>query len=169
MAKTINFLTSRGIPVMGHIGFLPQSVNNFNNVQIKGFTQTEENLLINDAKKIEQAGAFAIVLEAIASNAAEKITSVTSIPTIGIGASLQCNGQILVTEDMLGLTYSLYKSQVLKKPKFVKEYKSFQNNFLEEAIESYAKDVRSKKFPSEEYSYNGNMKNIRFLNLKKNS
>ncbi|PPR42897.1 MAG: 3-methyl-2-oxobutanoate hydroxymethyltransferase [Alphaproteobacteria bacterium MarineAlpha6_Bin2] len=167
MAKTIDFLNNRDIPVMGHIGFLPQTVNNFNNISIKGFTKEEENSLVLDAEEIEKAGAFAIVIEAVAKDAAKKITSKISIPTIGIGASVECNGQILVTDDMLGLTYSLNKSKILKKPKFVKEYNKFSHNFFESAIEDFSKDVRSKKFPTDEYSYSANTKNIKFLNLKK--
>ena len=167
MAKTIDFLNNRGIPVMGHIGFLPQTVNNFDNILIKGLTKEEENSLIYDAKEIEKAGAFSIVIEAVADNAAKKITSNVSIPTIGIGASVECNGQILVTDDMLGLTYSLYRSKILRKPKFVKEYNKFFHNFFESAVEEFAKEVRSKKFPNDEYSYSKKIKNIRFLNLKK--
>ena len=166
MAKTIEFLKNRGIPVFGHIGFLPQTVNNYKNVSIKGFTKEEEDLLLTDAEHIEKAGAIAIVLEAVAKDAAKKITSKVLIPTIGIGASVECNGQILVTDDMLGLTYSLYNSKIMKKPKFVKEYNKFFNNFFENAIRDFSKDVRSKKFPTDEYSYKSNTKNIRFLNLK---
>ena len=166
MAKTVEFLKNRGIPVFGHIGFLPQTVNNYNNVSIKGFTKEEEDLLLADAEHIEKAGAIAIVLEAVAKDAAKKITSKVLIPTIGIGASVECNGQILVTDDMLGLTYSLYNSKIMKKPKFVKEYNKFFNNFFENAIRDFSKDVRSKKFPTDEYSYKSNIKNIRFLNLK---
>lgn len=167
MSKTVDFLSNRNIPVMGHIGFLPQSVNNYRNVSIKGFTKDEENHLIDDAKKIEEAGAFAIVVEAIAKNAAIKITSKLSIPTIGIGASAECNGQILVTDDILGLTYSLNKQKTIKKPRFVKEYNNFFYNSFENVIKEFSIEVRSRKFPTDEYAYCSNTKNIRHLNLKK--
>ena len=130
------------------------------------FTKEEEDLLLADAEHIEKAGAIAIVLEAVAKDAAKKITSKVLIPTIGIGASVECDGQILVTDDMLGLTYSLYNSKIIKKPKFVKENNKFFDNFFEKSIRDFSKDVRLKKFPTDEYSYKSNIKNIRFLNLK---
>lgn len=167
MSETVTFLSNRNIPVMGHIGFLPQSVNNYKNVSIKGFTKDEENHLLEDAEKIENAGAFAIVVEAVAKNVAEKITSKLSIPTIGIGASVECNGQILVTDDMLGITYSSNKQKILKKPKFVKEYNNSFNNSFENSIKQFSTEVRSREFPTDGHAYCSNTKNIRYLNLKK--
>lgn len=168
MAPTINFLKTRGIEVMGHIGFSPQSVNNFNNVVIKGYSEKEKKSLINDALELEKSGAFAIVIEAVAETAASAVTSKLSIPSIGIGASPNCDGQILVTDDVLGMTYSLNKNKKLKKPRFVKEYIQFTKNFNEDAIKDFSKDVRLKRFPTNDYCYMSNSTNIKHLKFKKN-
>ena len=131
----IRELTKKKIQVMGHIGYTPQSHKKF---KIKGDSKLEENKLIKDAMKIEEAGAFAIVLECIKQKTAKKITKVIGIPTIGIGSSSDCDGQILVTDDLLGLS-GFY-------PKFVKKYLNL-NRIVAKSIKQYRKEVINKKFP----------------------
>jgi len=141
--KIINFLVKKNISVMGHIGFTPQFKNNF---KIEGNTNAEIVKLINEAKLIEKAGAFSIVLECISPLAAKQLTNELKIPTIGIGSSSNCDGQILVTDDMLGLS-GFY-------PKFVKKYTNL-NRIIEKAVKKYSRDVKLKKFPSIKYFLNG--------------
>ena len=131
----IRDLVKKNIHVMGHIGYTPQFHKKF---KIKGKSSTEEKKLINDAKEIEKSGAFAIVLECIAAKTANKITKAVRIPTIGIGSSSYCDGQILVTDDLLGLS-GFY-------PKFVKKYTNL-NRIVAKSIKQYKKDVVNKKFP----------------------
>ena len=126
---------------MGHIGYTPQFKGKF---KPSGLTRLEKNKLINDAKKIENAGAFSIVLECIEKNISKKITKQLNIPTIGIGASNNCDGQILVTDDMLGLSGF--------HPKFIKKYVDIKK-IIEKAIKKYRSDVIKKKFPSRKNSY----------------
>lgn len=145
MASTIQYLTSRHIPVMAHIGLLPQSVLKEGGYKIKGRSAEEETHLLADAKAVEKAGAFAVVIEGTVEDVAAHITKSISIPTIGIGAGLHCDGQILVTEDMLGLLEG-------HTPKFVKKYANLAEQ-IESAVSSYAGDVRSKKFPDAEHVY----------------
>lgn len=145
MAETIAFLTARGIPVMGHIGLKPQSVRMHGGYTVQGRGDAARNALLADARAVETAGAFSVVLECLERGIADRITETLRIPTIGIGASLSCDGQILVTEDMLGLTSG-------KKPKFVKPYGNVRGETVK-AIESYADDVRGKLYPSDEYMY----------------
>ena len=114
MFDTVKYLTGRGIPVMGHIGLQPQSVLVDGGYKIKGRNKFDWAKFIDDAKALEEAGAFSVVLEGMAEPLAAEITELVSIPTIGIGASSKCDGQILVTEDMVGLTDI--------SPKFVKQY-----------------------------------------------
>ena len=144
MAETVKFLVKRGIPVFGHVGLMPQSVNATGGYGAQGRSVDEWQPIIDDAVAIADAGAFATVLEGVAEPLAVKITKAASNPIIGIGASNQCDGQILVTEDMLGL-FSF-------NPKFVKRYMELGNE-IGDAIESYASDVRARKFPSDEYTY----------------
>ena len=134
--KIIEFLVKRKINVMGHIGFTPQFQKKF---KLEGKTVRERNKLLNTAKLIEDAGAFSIVLECVTSLAAKLITKNISIPTIGIGSSSYCDGQILVTDDMIGLS-GFY-------PKFVKKYADI-NNIIDKASKKYSSEVKSKKFPS---------------------
>ena len=137
----IKSLVSSGIQVMGHIGFTPQFKKNF---KIQGQRTNDQNKLINEAKMIEKAGAFSIVLECIAKKTAEKITRSVKIPTIGIGSSNFCDGQILVTDDLLGLS-GFY-------PKFVKKYANLEN-IIENAVRKFKKDVRNKNFPTNLNAY----------------
>jgi 3-methyl-2-oxobutanoate hydroxymethyltransferase len=145
LASTISHLVQNDIPVMAHIGLLPQSVTSPADYKIKGKEQLEAKQLIEDAHAVAKAGAFSVVIEAVPESLAATITAEISIPTIGIGASNSCDGQVLVTEDMLGLTLG-------KKPKFVKEYAALSDD-IEEALQSYAKEVRNRTFPNEKYVY----------------
>ncbi len=145
MAETVTFLTSRGIPVMGHIGLKPQSVNAMGGYRTQGKNEIEAASILADAKAIEQAGAFAIVVEGVVEEVARNLTSNLTIPTIGIGASPACDGQVLVTEDMLGLSGNYI-------PRFVKRYADIAG-LTQEAVKQYANEVRSRKFPSAEYCY----------------
>jgi len=141
--KIIKYLVQRKIPVMGHIGFTPQFKKKF---KIEGQSNKETQNLLKEAKSIENAGAFAIVLECLTSNAAKKITNQIKIPTIGIGSSSYCDGQVLVTDDMLGIS-GFY-------PKFVKKYTDL-NRIIEKATKKYSRDVKIKKFPSRKYFLDG--------------
>jgi len=144
IAETILYLTSRGIPVMGHIGLTPQMIQIFGGFKTQGRTAAEWPAIEADAKAVAQAGAFAIVLEGMAEPLAAKITNDIAIPTIGIGASAQCDGQILVMEDMLGLNPN--------PPKFVRQYARLGAD-IEIAVKAYAADVRSRTFPGKENVY----------------
>ncbi len=144
MAETIRFLTERGIPVMGHTGLTPQSTHVMGGFKTQGRDEDTWPELIADAKAVEEAGAFASVLEGVVEPLARKITEEISIPTIGIGASAACDGQILVLEDMLGLSDWV--------PKFVKVYGSL-GPMIEEAVKSYADEVKSRAFPGEDQVY----------------
>jgi 3-methyl-2-oxobutanoate hydroxymethyltransferase len=144
MAETIRYLSSRGIPVMGHIGLTPQMIQVFGGFKTQGRTEAEWPAIEADAKAVAEAGAFAVVLEGMAEPLAAKITREVAIPTIGIGASAQCDGQILVMEDMLGLNPS--------PPKFVREYATLGPD-IEKAVKAYADDVRARRFPGAENVY----------------
>ncbi|MGC8616719.1 MAG: 3-methyl-2-oxobutanoate hydroxymethyltransferase [Desulfurella sp.] len=144
-AQTVFKLVSSGIPVIGHLGLTPQSINIFGSYSVRAKTEEQAQKLINDAISLEQAGAFAIVLEAIPLNLAKEITQKLKIPTIGIGAGLYCDGQVLVFHDMLGLFDDF-------KPKFVKRYASLKQDALK-GIKDYIKEVKNNEFPSLEYSY----------------
>jgi len=136
IAKVIKYLTKRKIPVMGHIGLLPQTSKNF---KVKGKSFLEKKIILEDAKVISSSGVFAMIIECVIENLAKKITRSVSVPTIGIGASRYCDGQILVMDDMLGLSdFS---------PKFVKKYSNL-NRIIEKSIRNYVKDVKMRKFPS---------------------
>lgn len=144
MADTIHFLTQRGIPVMAHIGLTPQFINVFGGFKTQGRTRDTWAAIEEDSKAVADAGAFAVVLEAIVEPLAKKITKSLAIPTIGIGASAACDGQILVMEDMLGLSPRV--------PKFVKEFGEV-GKAIEKAIGAYADEVRARKFPLPENTY----------------
>lgn len=144
MAETIHFLSERGIPVMAHIGLTPQSINVLGGFKTQGRTRDQWALIEEDARVVAEAGAFSVVLEALAEPLAAKITKAIPIPTIGIGASAACDGQILVMEDMLGLSP--------KVPKFVKEFGEV-GQAIERAIKSYADEVRTRSFPAPENTY----------------
>ena len=141
--KTIKYLVSKKIPVMGHIGYTPQFKKKFS---LQGQSKKETIELLKEAKLIERAGAFSIVLECITSNASKLITKKIQIPTIGIGSSSYCDGQVLVTDDMLGLS-GFY-------PKFVKKYVNL-NRIIAKAVKKYTREVKLKKFPSKKNFLNG--------------
>jgi 3-methyl-2-oxobutanoate hydroxymethyltransferase len=144
MAETIRFLTDRGIPVMAHVGLTPQSINVLGGFKAQGREKEQWAAIEHDAQVVAEAGAFSVVLEAIAEPLANKITKALAIPTIGIGASAACDGQILVMEDMLGLSPRVAK--------FVKEFGKV-GAAIENAISLYADDVRSRQFPAAEHTY----------------
>ena len=140
--KIIKHLIKNKIPIMGHLGILPQSTKG--KFKSKGKSIKERNELIRDCKILEDAGVFSIVLECVESNLARHITNLIKIPTIGIGSSNNCDGQILVIDDMLGLS-DYY-------PKFVKLYANIKK-IMENSIKKYIKDVKHRKFPSNKYVY----------------
>ena len=142
---TIRRLVEIGIPVMGHLGLTPQSIHKFGTYKTRGKTESEINKLHDDAKALEDAGVFAIVLEKIPQKLAKKITDSLSIPTIGIGAGPHCDGQILVVHDMLGL-YEKFN------PRFVRKYANLADE-MRKAFTSYRDDVKAGKFPSKKESY----------------
>ena len=144
MAETVHYLTQRGIPVMAHIGLTPQRIQIFGGFKTQGRTEAEWPAIEADARAVAEAGAFSVVLEGMAEPLAAKITREIAIPTIGIGASAQCDGQILVMEDMLGLNPN--------PPKFVRQYGSMGAD-IEAAVKAYAADVRARTFPGKENVY----------------
>src|SRR3981081_414940 len=150
MAETVAFLSGRGIPVMGHVGLTPQSSNTLGSFRAQGREEGSWRPIEDDARAIAEAGAFSIVIEAVAEPLARKITETIAIPTIGIGASAACDGQVLVLEDMLGLSP--------RTPKFVRRYGDLAP-VIEAAIEGYATDVRSRAFPGPEHVYGMKTKN----------
>ena len=141
--KIIEFLVRKNIPVMGHIGYTPQYKKKF---KIEGQTSKEIKKLLNDAKMIEKAGAFSIVLECLSPKSSKLITNMLKIPTIGIGSSSYCDGQILVTDDMLGIS-GFY-------PKFVKKYVNL-DRLIEKAVKKYTREVKLSKFPTKKNFLNG--------------
>jgi 3-methyl-2-oxobutanoate hydroxymethyltransferase len=144
MADTIAFLVERGIPVMAHVGLTPQSINALGGFRTQGRDPSDWEPIEQDARAVAQAGAFAVVLEAIAEPLAAKITREIPIPTVGIGASAACDGQVLVLEDMLGLSPRV--------PKFVKRYSDL-GPAIDRAVAAYAAEVRSRSFPAADNVY----------------
>jgi 3-methyl-2-oxobutanoate hydroxymethyltransferase len=144
MAETIAFLAERGVPVMGHIGLTPQSINTIGSFRAQGRDQADWAPIEDDARAVAQAGAFSVVVEAVAEPLARRITELVEIPTIGIGGSVACDGQILVLEDMLGLSPRV--------PKFVRRYGELGPS-IEAAVAAYATDVRNRAFPGPEHVY----------------
>jgi 3-methyl-2-oxobutanoate hydroxymethyltransferase len=138
MADTIRFLVERGVPVMGHVGLTPQAINTLGSFRARGRDETDWAPIVADAKAVAGAGAFALVIEAVAEPLARKITVEVKCPTVGIGASPACDGQILVLEDMLGLSPRV--------PKFVKQYGALADH-IEAAVKDYAREVRNRDFP----------------------
>jgi 3-methyl-2-oxobutanoate hydroxymethyltransferase len=145
LAETVRFLTERGIPVMGHIGLMPQSVNTAGSFKVQGRGQERAQRVSADAAAIAEAGAFALVVEGTVEPLARAITESVSIPTIGIGASPMCDGQILVTDDVLGLFTQF-------KPRFVKRYAELAL-LITAAVAEYAADVRARRFPGPEHCF----------------
>ncbi|SEN99338.1 ketopantoate hydroxymethyltransferase [Gemmobacter aquatilis] len=144
MAETIAFLTKRGVPVMAHIGLTPQSVNTLGGYKVVGRDGEAEKVMA-DAEAVAAAGAFAVVLEKVPEGLAARITQALAIPTIGIGAGVRCDGQVLVVDDMLGLFTDF-------RPKFVKRYAELGRT-ADEAIAAYAADVRARAFPAPEHAF----------------
>jgi 3-methyl-2-oxobutanoate hydroxymethyltransferase len=144
-AATIEALVKMGVPVMGHVGLTPQSVHQFGGYRIQGRGEADARAILDDAMAVEQAGAFAVVLEGIPVQLAREITQRVSIPTIGIGAGLHCDGQILVVHDMLGLFDDFT-------PKFVKRYANLKET-IGGAVQSYMEEVRTEAFPAEEHTF----------------
>ena len=144
MADTIAFLTARGIPVMAHVGLTPQAVNLLGGYGARGRSQAEYARILDDAAAVAQAGAFSLVLEGVIEPLADAVTASVDVPVIGIGASAKCDGQVLVTEDMLGLFE--------RTPRFVKLYGDM-SRFVSDAATAYAADVRSRAFPTKDQIY----------------
>ncbi len=144
MAETIAFLVERGVPVMGHVGLTPQAINMIGSFRAQGRDPSGWGPIEADARAVADAGAFAVVLEAMAEPLGRRITEEVAIPTIGIGASAACDGQVLVLEDMLGLS-----SRV---PKFVKRFGEL-GPAIERAVKGYAQEVRERRFPGPEHVY----------------
>jgi 3-methyl-2-oxobutanoate hydroxymethyltransferase len=144
MAETIAFLVERGVPVMAHVGLTPQSINVLGSFRAQGREEADWGRIEADAMAVAEAGAFSVVIEAVAEPLARKLTAAVAIPTIGIGASAACDGQVLVLEDMLGLSPRV--------PKFVKRYGDLGPG-IEKAVADYAAEVRSRAFPGPEHVY----------------
>lgn len=144
MAETIAFLVARGVPVLGHVGLTPQAVHALGGYGAQGRRRDQWQALIDDAVAVAEAGAFAIVIEGVVEPLARRMSEAVPVPTIGIGASAACDGQILVTEDMLGL--------FPRTPKFVRRYAELGER-IAEAARRYAEDVRSRRFPGEREIY----------------
>lgn len=144
LAPTVEFLTSRGIPVMSHVGLTPQAVNILGGYGVRGKSDEEAKSIVEDAVAMSKAGAFALVIEGVMEPIAIEITKKVACPTIGIGASAQCDGQVLVTEDMLGLFE--------RTPKFVKRFGTMSNH-VEDSVKQYAAEVRDRTFPGPEQLY----------------
>ncbi|MBL4740279.1 MAG: 3-methyl-2-oxobutanoate hydroxymethyltransferase, partial [Sneathiella sp.] len=145
MAETIAFLCQRGIPVFGHVGLMPQSVNAAGGFRSHGKHETEAQKIKSDAVAVAEAGAFAVVIEGTVESVAREITSLIPIPTIGIGASVACDGQILVTDDLLGLFNDFT-------PKFVKQYAQLGSQ-ITDAVTRYSEDVRGRTFPEPKHCF----------------
>jgi 3-methyl-2-oxobutanoate hydroxymethyltransferase len=145
MAETVAFLVKRGVPVVGHVGLTPQHVNALGGFRSQGRTEAEADKIRADAQAISEAGAFAIVIEGTVEPLAREITNQISAVTIGIGASPACDGQVLVSEDILGIFTDF-------KPKFVKRYASLADD-ISDAVQTYAAEVRSRAFPTQEYCF----------------
>lgn len=145
VAATVKRIVSSGIPVCGHLGMTPQSVNAFGGHKVQGKTEKAAKDLIEDALALQEAGAFAIVLECVPAKLATIVTEKLSIPTIGIGAGVECDGQILVYQDMLGMYQDF-------SPKFVKHFAEIGKT-MKEAFDNYAKEVKNSSFPAVEHTF----------------
>lgn len=143
-AETVRAITNAGIPVMGHIGLTPQSINQLGGFRAQGKTTSAAKRLVEDAQILEEAGAFSLVLESVPARLADLISKRISIPTIGIGAGVGCDGQVLVTHDLLGL-FDRFT------PKFVKKYANFHSE-MQKAFADYIEDVETKRFPAAEHT-----------------
>jgi 3-methyl-2-oxobutanoate hydroxymethyltransferase len=144
MAETVAVLTARGVPVMAHLGLTPQSINTLGGYKVQG-RDTAADAILAEAAAVAEAGAFSVVLEKVPAALADRITGAVAIPTIGIGASAGCDGQVLVVDDMLGMFTDF-------RPKFVKRYASLGED-AEAAIAAYAAEVRARRFPAPEHTF----------------
>jgi len=144
IARTIKKLVNNNIPVMGHVGLLPQQVTKPSNYKIKGKIKIEENIVINDLLAVQKNGAFSVVIEGVTEKLAIKLCKLAKIKTIGIGASKKCDGQILVTEDMLGFFD--------KTAKFVKKYNNLRKT-ISNSVKKYSSDIVNHKFPTKKNTY----------------
>jgi 3-methyl-2-oxobutanoate hydroxymethyltransferase len=144
MAPTVRFLVQRGIPVIGHVGLTPQAVNVLGGYGARGKSDAEAQKIVGDASAVAEAGAFCVVIEGVMESIADDVTRAIAIPTIGIGASANCDGQVLVTEDMLGL--------FVRTPRFVKRYDDLASR-IGEAAATYAAEVRARDFPTADQTY----------------
>lgn len=144
MAETIHFLTNRGIPVIGHVGLTPQAVNVLGGYGARGRSEAEATKIIGDAEAVADAGAFCVVVEGVMESIADQVTAAIAVPTIGIGASANCDGQVLVTEDMLGMFERV--------PRFVKKYGDMAGE-IGDAAARYRQEVRARGFPTADQTY----------------
>ncbi len=145
VVKTVSKIVEAGIPVMGHLGLTPQSIYKFGTYKVRATENSEAEQLIEDAKHLEEAGCFSIVLEKIPAELAAKVTAELSIPTIGIGAGAKCDGQVLVTHDMLGLNKEF-------KPRFLRRYDDMHSS-MTNAVQQYISDIKTRDFPNENEQY----------------
>ncbi len=145
IASTVRRIVDAGIPVMGHLGLTPQSIYKFGTYKVRAKEEKEAEELLSDAKRLEEAGVFSIVLEKIPSTLAKQVTESLSVPTIGIGAGPHCDGQVLVTHDMLGLNKDF-------SPRFLRRYADLHTS-MTDAVDRYIKDVKSGGFPNESEQY----------------
>lgn len=145
MAPTIDFLVRRGIPVMGHVGLTPQAVNVLGGYRARGRGEAEQAKILGDARAVAEAGAFSLVIEGVVEPLARQVTELVPVVTIGIGASAACDGQVLVSDDMLGLFADFT-------PKFVKRYADLAAQ-VDSAVQAYADDVRARRFPGPEHTF----------------
>ncbi|MCB1486965.1 MAG: 3-methyl-2-oxobutanoate hydroxymethyltransferase [Bauldia sp.] len=144
MAETVRFLVDRGIPVMGHVGLTPQAINTIGGFKVQGRDPAGAESILDDARAVAEAGAFAVVVEAVVEPLARRITDAIAVPTIGIGASAACDGQILVLEDMLGLNDWV--------PKFVKKFGSLAEH-IQGSVQAYSDAVKDRTFPADDNVY----------------
>lgn len=147
IVDTVKRIVDAGIPVMGHLGLTPQSIYKFGTYKVRATEEQEAKELIRDAKLLEEAGCFSLVLEKIPADLAEKVTAELSIPTIGIGAGPSCDGQVLVLHDMLGLNKEF-------NPRFLRRYADL-NSVMTDAVQNFIKDVKDKDFPNKDEQYGG--------------
>jgi 3-methyl-2-oxobutanoate hydroxymethyltransferase len=145
MAETVASLTRRGVPVMGHVGLTPQSVNALGGYRSRGHARAEHDKIMRDGVAIADSGAFSLVIEGVAEGLARELTGAVAVPTIGIGGSPACDGQILVIDDMLGLFAEFA-------PKFVKRYRQLGDE-IRAAAREYANEVKEGRFPAAEHTY----------------
>ena len=145
MADTISAIIDMGVPVMGHIGLTPQAIHRMGGYKVQGKEKKQRKRLFDDARAVEKAGAFSVVLERMPSDLAREITEAISLPTIGIGAGPHCDGQVLVIHDILGLYDNI-------KPRFIKRYANLKE-LISSAVNVYVEDVKKGRFPGKEHSF----------------